>query len=712
MRFVTSGLFIFLLVVLGACAGDDAAGPDEVAGVSLEAPSTEPEVEASGAPAEAETAEAETAEAIEPEAEEPATEPEAVEPTDELPVAAVASLAQQAVERDPVVYDGDFATSIVPIFESKCASCHNAGGPGATHWQLSTADDLVQTHQWIASVVQSGFMPPWPAGGESPLFHEDRGLAADQIEAIVAWAGDGAPLDVDPSTPISAPVTQGLTNFDVEIAPDEPYQGSTAQADDYRCLVYDLGLDEPAWLQAYEFVPDQVAVVHHAVGYLIPASKRDRAAALNAEDEAGGWACYGGAGLGRDDLFLGWAPGQQPTIYPEGSGRLVEPGDFVVLQIHYHYDIDAPEDASTFRVDWADADTGLDRIQYQQYLGPAEIPCGVDETGPLCDRTTAIAKARSLYGVEGVLADGINQVCGLSPSAFEPLTDGIATSECTLPVLAYGEIVSIFGHQHEIGKSIKLTLNAGGPDERVLLDIPDWSFDWQLNYEPVESIVIGEGDEILVECSWDRGRRDPDLEPSYVLWADGTNDEMCFAAIATREAAEASSATTTGDLGGGEDIELPAGLSLCMAEAGVIDVPFPSRSQIDLAVDALANCDSNEDLGAALGELLAANFGGLVPESNIACLADSLATTEGTRKLFTFYLSDSTVEERQPIGDLVGECVKLADVVAQFGFPLPEAAQACVNEAGAPMLAQATVDGALPGEQTIFGLLNPCLTAG
>ena len=69
---------------------------------------------------------------------------------------------------------------------------------------------------------------------------------------------------------------------------------------------------------------------------------------------------------------------------------------------------------------------------------------------------------------------------------------------------------------------------------RVLLDIPVWDFDWQLIYEPTESIVIDRGDTIRIECTWDRALRDPLLEPAYVLWADGTDDEMCFSTVVTR----------------------------------------------------------------------------------------------------------------------------------------------------------------------------------
>ena len=61
-----------------------------------------------------------------------------------------------------------------------------------------------------------------------------------------------------------------------------------------------------------------------------------------------------------------------------------------------------------------------------------------------------------------------------------------------------------------------------------------FQFDWQLNYYPVDDIILTEDDTIRIECSWDRSLIPPETEPRYVLWADGTADEMCYSQIFTR----------------------------------------------------------------------------------------------------------------------------------------------------------------------------------
>lgn len=427
-----------------------------------------------------------------------------------------------------------FSRDIQPVITTTCARCHTGDGPGTPHLRLDTAEDVADNAFAIAAAVDLDVMPPWPATDLSVAFRDDWSLTEEQRKAIATWHAEGSTLDIEPGTAIT-PDTEvfSLADHDVEVAPVAGYAGAAGRPDEYRCLVYDPEITETTHLDAFEFVPDQTAVVHHAIGYLIPNSLRDRAAQRDGEDGQPGWSCFGSSGLGEDDIFLGWAPGQGPTELPEGSGMRIEPGDFIVIQIHYHFDVDAPADRSSVRLRWSDH-PDPDEVYVSSYVAPAEIPCGPDESGPLCDRDAAVADAIAKYGSEGVQGLFITPACGYDPDDFQ-LVDGVVSGECTQPVDGRGEIVSVLGHAHELGKTFRMTLNPGTADERVLLDIAAWDFEWQFNYYPVESITVGPGDWISLECSWDRALRDPDLEPAYILWADGTDDEMCFGTMVIRE---------------------------------------------------------------------------------------------------------------------------------------------------------------------------------
>ncbi len=430
-----------------------------------------------------------------------------------------------------------FAGEILAPIEQTCARCHTGDGPGTPHLRLDTVGDIVENADAIHLAVSTGYMPPWPASSESVEFANNYDLSDSQRAAIVSWASFDPSADVPLETPVVATAgVRRLSDVDLAIEPLGGYDGEAGQPDEYRCMIYDLGLTETTWIRGYEFVPDQTEVVHHAIGYLAPASARGTADTLDRQHpEQGGWPCFGASGVGDDEIFLGWAPGQGPTELPDGSGMKMEAGDFIIVQVHYHFEVDAPLDRSAIELDVAEPGEVTDEVRVISFLAPAEIPCSDDEVGPLCDRDAAMAAAIDKYGRDGVLADDILLFCRQRPTDFAHMTDGVASSSCELPARASGTVVSVLGHEHEIGASFRMTLNPGTDEELVLLDIPRWSFDWQLNYYPVDEIQISGSDTIRLECSWDRSKRDADLEPAYVLWADGTDDEMCFGTIVVRE---------------------------------------------------------------------------------------------------------------------------------------------------------------------------------
>ena len=301
----------------------------------------------------------------------------------------------------------------------------------------------------------------------------------------------------------------------------------------------------PSWILASQFEPDQTEVVHHGIITLASAELRQQAEFWDSLEPGPGWTCYGGNGLSTADggyeIGLGgWAPGAQPARRPPGYATPLNPGDFIVVQIHYHYDDDdIPADLSRMVFDLAspeevEANGGsFAQLTSQLYLGAAEIPCVDGDTHPLCDRDAALDRVEELYGAFGRgLAEGLTRQCGYVPEDFAEMNQGEAWSSCDLAIGNPGRIVSIGAHMHELGQSFRMTLHPDTPDEVVLLDIPDWSFEWQFGYSPVDDIVIERGDIVRVECSWGRDRA-PYEAVGYILWAEGTGDEMCYSSITT-----------------------------------------------------------------------------------------------------------------------------------------------------------------------------------
>jgi polyisoprenoid-binding protein YceI len=437
------------------------------------------------------------------------------------------------------VVGGAFAENVQPILEHRCVSCHTTDGPGWSTLALDTAGDAAVIADDIALVTGAGYMPPWLPSDVGVEFHNDWSLSIDELDTLATWATDGGGLDVSPDTPLVAR-SQLITPLvrDQVLVPD-PYTGSLDQPDDYRCLVYEV--DDPEgdgnWVTGFSFEPDQTAVVHHAIVYRVPASARSEVEGKDGADGQPGWTCFGRSGLRAQEVesIAGWAPGQEPDIYPAGIGIRLEAGDMIVNQIHYHYDHDTPTDASAIVLQTAskaEVADGMRSIQGTSYLTPAEIPCTPEEEGPLCDRDAVIAEIGEKYGFEATFIPSfIIAQCGGSVDDYNDLDGTVGHSSCDLSARDEGTIFSVLGHMHEFGAAYRMTLNPDTPDEQVLLDIPTWSFEWQLNYRPVDDIRIDQDDTVRFECWWDRTFVHMD-EPRYITWNEGTVDEMCFSSIA------------------------------------------------------------------------------------------------------------------------------------------------------------------------------------
>ena len=435
-------------------------------------------------------------------------------------------------DSDDVVVEATFSSAVAPVMSNNCGSCHNPGGPGSVHWNLSEARDVSENAQFIRAALLSGYMPPWPASNLGVAYKNSFAIEEEALAPIIEWIDNGAVLDVDPTTPVIGGRSVRIEDPDLVVPPTEPYDNESGRFDDYRCLVYYPEIERTSWLRSLQFMPDQTEVVHHAIGYLVPASQAEAAQQRDLDDPGSGWECYGGTGLAEDTFLVGWAPGQLPLEYPEGTGLTIEPGDFFVIQVHYHYEIAVDPDASWLEIDIEPATSDLEPISINRYLTPAEIPCSTDEEGPLCDREVVAEAMREEYGL--LPADLINLGCGVTPAAFAHMNDGVAWSSCDRVVQEPGEIVSVLGHMHDLGAQYRMTLNPDTDREMILLDIPDWDYDWQYSYRPVETIELQTGDVLRFECTWERSRRDPNLEPAYVLWSYGSDDEMCFSTVTTR----------------------------------------------------------------------------------------------------------------------------------------------------------------------------------
>jgi hypothetical protein len=345
--------------------------------------------------------------------------------------------------------------------------------------------------------------------------------------------GHGAGASPPPPTPLRAG-----ERF-VDLTMPQPYtpQAPNGGTDEYRCFLVDPKLTSGAFLTGSHFLPQNRDIVHHAIFFRLDPEDIATARKLDDSTPGDGWTCFSGSGVKRDAAWVaGWAPGLNEVLIPPGLGYPMAAGSQLVMQVHYSLlatrGRSSRADQSGVRLRLADGTADLRPLEATMLPAQVELPCAADESGPLCDRQAAVADVVQRFGNQaGGIVVGLNQLC----NGGKPPVAGV-TQRCDHKVPRGGTVHAVTGHMHLLGRSIKVELNPDTPQARTLLDIPNYNFDDQSLRPLASPVAVNAGDTFRVTCTHDAGlrRQLPQLRtlpPRYVVWADGTSDEMCLGLI-------------------------------------------------------------------------------------------------------------------------------------------------------------------------------------
>jgi Copper type II ascorbate-dependent monooxygenase, C-terminal domain/Copper type II ascorbate-dependent monooxygenase, N-terminal domain len=310
----------------------------------------------------------------------------------------------------------------------------------------------------------------------------------------------------------------------------------TTGTDDYRCFLLDPHLSANSVVTGLNVLPGNRAIVHHVILFRVPPQKVALAQQQDAAQPGQGWTCFGGTGVegpggSLDNApWLGaWAPGGGASVLPADLGLPLAAGSRIIMQVHYNLLAGDSPDRSAARLRIAPDDGTRKTLETILLPAPVELPCRPGKTGPLCSRPAAVSDVVARFGVlAGNTGNFLNLVCpGNVPSN---------TQSCTRPVTEPATIRAVAGHMHLLGRSIRVTVNQGRPDQRAILDIPIWDFDNQASRPVTPAVRVKAGDTLTVTCTHDQSLRDqlPSFagQPErYVVWGEGTTDEMCLGIV-------------------------------------------------------------------------------------------------------------------------------------------------------------------------------------
>lgn len=362
------------------------------------------------------------------------------------------------------VADTSFHRDVEPILQKRCQNCHRAGNIGP--FVLTDYQEAANWGESIREAVVSHRMPPWPAESKPGAFSNDMTLAQQEIDTIVKWVDQGCPEgnSADAPKPIEFVEDWNIGKpdeiFNMPAAEKIPASGVVP----YRYVAVTEPFKTDKWVKAVECKVGNPSVVHHILALVR----------------------FPGASEGQDGLkngfFAGAAPGNNYSIFAEGTAKFIPKGAQIIFQMHYTPNGKETSDRSSL---------GL------KYTTEPKFVVGTYAVGSLdLDIKAGDANYKKIER--------------------EPITE-----ERTL--------TSLMPHLHVRGTSFQYRARfPGQKEEQVLLSIPKWDFNWQHEYKFAQPVKLPKGTELIAEASWDNSENNPNnyLPLVDVRFGEQTFDEM------------------------------------------------------------------------------------------------------------------------------------------------------------------------------------------
>jgi hypothetical protein len=375
-----------------------------------------------------------------------------------------------------------FAEHIAPLVFNNCTTCHRPGQ--VAPFSLMNYADTRKHAKTMFRVMDERYMPPWQPEPGHGDFRDSRWLPDEQIALFDKWVKAGMPEGDPKKTPAPPKFSDGwqLGKPDLVVKMDRAFEVPAEGKDIYQNFVIPLNLNEDKWVTAVEFQSTAPVVLHHILYFL---DDTGRARAKNPKDGQPG---FPGMGFRPTGSLGGWAVGATPVKLPEGLAYPVTKKSDLVLQTHFHLSGKPEKEVITVGLYFAD-----------------KAP----------KRTLVALPSPPAFG----LFSGVDIPAGKS--------DFKITDSFTLPVDV--DLVSVGGHAHYLGKTLKSTATLPDKSNQKLFYIKDWDFNWQGQYLYKEFVRLPKGTVIDSEIMWDnsaKNPRNPSNPPVRILWGEGSTDEM------------------------------------------------------------------------------------------------------------------------------------------------------------------------------------------
>jgi hypothetical protein len=408
-----------------------------------------------------------------------------------------------------------FTKDVAPIFYKHCVTCHRPG-------EIAPMSllDYQSARPWakaIKAAVSTRKMPPWFADPRYGHFSNDTRLKDREIEAIQAWV-DGGAVQGDPKDLPEAPKRVegwwlGKPDLIIDIGQDFRVP---AGKDLYHDFVVPTSFKEGRWIRAAQILPGNRKLVHHVHVYVVAqdgdgdSEQKAKLAVANRLPALGGFADVedGLTRVRADAPVINDACAAQATL-PNLSG--FEEGSLATMLPGKPPDVfDVFGDGSTAKYIPAEA-----KLRFQIHYAK------VDQADT--DRTRI-----GLYLVDAPPEKPLRRVDLRNRFFLIPAGAGNHEVRRCYDVEQDKLLVAITPHMHYRGKDATYELVHASGKREILLVVPRYDFNWQLQYRLEKPVLMEKGSRMEVTFHYDNSANNPaNPEPARAIrWGDRSEDEM------------------------------------------------------------------------------------------------------------------------------------------------------------------------------------------
>lgn len=374
------------------------------------------------------------------------------------------------VPRQAVATEVTFAKEISRLLQKHCVECHQPGEIGP--FALTDYDEVIGWGEMLLEVIDQGRMPPWHGEAGHGEFINARSMTPDEVDLIRNWVRGGMPLGDTAELP---PPLVSDFGWQLEREPDQ---------------IVAMGK------RPYKVPAD--GVVEYQYFVVDPGFEEDKwvsGVQIQPGNRAVVHHCIvfirppDGSPLQGVGWLGGYVPGQKPLPMRPGYAVHVPAGSKLVFQMHY-------------------------------------TPVGTPQED--ITRIGLIFEEPQNVTHEVFTVIGINQDFEIPPQVPDHAVHGRVR---WFP--KNGELLGMTPHMHLRGRSFRVEATLGGR-ETMLLNVPNYDFNWQHFYTYAEPIPLRDVEEIRFTATFDNSPGNPNNpDPTdYVSWGDQTWEEMAIAFFA------------------------------------------------------------------------------------------------------------------------------------------------------------------------------------